>query len=146
LTWWSIPRRAWVIILAELAVIVIFGAGFYSEYLNNLSFQAYANSLAPVLIPVLSVAFGVSSATVAIFLYFGMRKITQSGETDIEAPTRKKPQSKRTIRKSSGVAGPKSVKAVVEPSDGLPRPRFIIGPASTSQKVTETGSGKKDPE
>jgi hypothetical protein len=143
LTWWKIPCRAWVIILAELAVIVFLGAGFYSEYLNNSYFQGYVNGLAPILIPVLSVAFGVSSATVATFLYFGMRRITQTQETEIGAPVRKRSQTRRTAR-TSGISEQKLARTNGESPTAVARPRLIMADPTSAAQPAEAGAGKKD--
>src|SRR2546422_11373410 len=75
LEWWSIPRRGWIIILGELVVIIGLGGWVYAEYLNNSYFQGYVNSLSPILVPIVSVGFGIASATVATVLYFTMRKV-----------------------------------------------------------------------
>src|SRR5205807_4970102 len=77
LEWWSIPRRGWIIILTELVVIISLGSWVYAEYLSNSYFQSYINSLSPAIVPIISVAFGIASATVATLLYFTMRSIRQ---------------------------------------------------------------------
>ncbi len=133
-----------MIILTELAVIMIFGAGFYSEYLSNAYFQTYVNSLAPVLIPVLSVAFGVSSATVATFLYFGMRRVSHIQESDMESAPRRKLQTRRTPRRTQVVSEPKPAKDMGESSTRVPRPRFIITNPAYPKEEVETNSGKEE--
>ena len=137
------PRRAWVIILAELAVIVFFAAGFYSEYLNNNYFQTYVNSLAPILIPVLSVAFGVCSATIATFLYFGTRKITQTHETT-GTPVKRRSQARKPAKKTVAASEQKPVRATVLAPIGVPRPRFIITNPASSTHPSDAGTEKKD--
>ncbi len=138
------PRRAWVIILAELAVIIFFASGFYSEYLNNSYFHDYLNSLAPILIPVLSVAFGVCSATIATFLYFGTRRITQTQETAIGAPPKKKSQARKTARRTLAGSEQKPAKTADETLRGVPRPRFIITNPVSSAQPSGAEPRKKD--
>ena len=137
------PRRAWVIILAELGVIVSFSVGFVSEYLNNSYFQTYLNSLAPILIPVLSVAFGVCSATIATFLYFGTRRIAQTHDT-IGTPVRKRSQTRKPAKKIAGGSEQKPARTTDETPRGVPRPRFIITDSTPSTRPGEAGSQKKD--
>jgi hypothetical protein len=141
LNWWKMPRRAWIIILSELSVIVTLGIGLYSEYLNSPYFQSYVNSLAPIVIPILSVAFGVTSASVATFLYFGMRKVQQSGHAD-ETPRRRLHRRGRKIHTG---ADHKSAKTVAANSGGVPKPRFVItGPGQVKDSNEKSTTEKKD--
>src|SRR5947208_17037385 len=64
LEWWSIPRRGWIIILTELAVIIGLSSWVYAEYLSNAYFQSYVNSLSPVVVPSISMWLGIASHTV----------------------------------------------------------------------------------
>src|SRR5437899_2640331 len=75
LTWWNFPKKAWLIIIGELAVIASLSVWLYLTYLNDLYFQTYTNGLSPILVPVLSVAFVISSASIATYLYLGMKRI-----------------------------------------------------------------------
>src|SRR6266487_6973273 len=93
LTWWNFPKKAWLIIIGELAVITSLSVSLYITYLSNVYFQTYVNSLSPILVPVLSVAFGISSASIATYLYLGMKRIRISQE--LEAPVKKRVQSRR---------------------------------------------------
>jgi hypothetical protein len=93
LEWWSIPRKAWIIILAELCVIVGLSGSIASVYFNDLYFQAYVNSLAPILVPVVSVGFGIASASTATLFYFRMKNLTHAGETTGEEDA--KPRGQR---------------------------------------------------
>lgn len=97
--WWNIPRRGWIIILGELAVIITLGSWVYAEYLNNSYFQSYVNSLSPILVSIVSVGFGIASATVATLLYFTMRKVKQRERPGEEEQSRKRGLAKKTIRK-----------------------------------------------
>jgi len=100
LQWWSIPRRGWIIILAELAVIVTLASWVYSEYLNNTYFQSYLNGLSPILVPIISVGFGITSATVATLLYFTMRNVRQRGGPSEEDLDRKRVPAKKVVKKT----------------------------------------------
>jgi hypothetical protein len=84
LEWWSIPRKAWIMILAELCVIVGLCGSVVSTYFNDIYFQIYVNSLAPILIPVASLGFGVASASTATVLYFRMKNLSRLGEEAME--------------------------------------------------------------
>ncbi len=75
LTWWNFPKKAWIIILSELSVIAYLSISFYLVYLNDAYFQAYANGLSPLVVPLLSVGFGLSSASIATYMYLGMKRV-----------------------------------------------------------------------
>jgi hypothetical protein len=111
LQWWSIPRRGWIIILAELAVIVTLAGWVYSEYVNNTYFQSYVNGLSPILLPIVSVGFGITSATIATLLYFTMRNVRmKEGPREDDLP-RKRASAKKTMKKSQ-VSSSRTEKAV----------------------------------
>jgi hypothetical protein len=97
LTWWNFPKKAWLIIVGELVVIAALSSWLYSTYLNNAYFQTYVDSLSPILIPVLSVAFGISSASIATYLYLGMKRIQTLREPEV--PVKKRAQSRRTPKR-----------------------------------------------
>src|SRR5437899_11759980 len=102
LEWWDIPRRGWIIILTELAVIIGLGSWVYAEYLSNLYFQSYVNNLSPILVPVVSVGFGIASATVATLLYFTMRNVMKrEGVRDEELSTRRGSSTRILKKKQS---------------------------------------------
>ena len=88
LTWWNFPKKAWLIIFAELCIISSLAVSLYVTYLNDVYFQAYANSLSPVLVPVLSVAFGISSASIATYLYLGMKRIRASHDSSFSVKSK----------------------------------------------------------
>jgi hypothetical protein len=69
----------------------------YLTYLNDIYFQTYANSLSPILVPVLSVAFGISSASIATYLYLGMKRIRTSHEP--QAPVRGRVHPRKTPKR-----------------------------------------------
>jgi hypothetical protein len=112
LTWWNFPKKAWLIIIVELGIIASLSGWLYSTYLNNLYFQTYVDSLSPALVPVLSVAFGISSASIATYLYLGMKRVQALQEP--ETLVKKRVQSRRTSKRpvlstsSSKVADPPS--------------------------------------
>ena len=91
-TWWNFPKKAWLIIVGELGVITSLSIWLYLTYLNDIYFQTYANSLSPVLVPVLSVAFGISSASIATYLYLGMKRIRTSHDSRVTLRNRAHPQ------------------------------------------------------
>jgi hypothetical protein len=93
LTWWNFPKKAWLIIIVELGIIASLSGWLYSTYLNNAYFQTYVDSLSPVLVPILSVAFGISSASIATYLYLGMKRIQTLREPEV--PVKKRVQSRR---------------------------------------------------
>jgi hypothetical protein len=88
LTWWSFPKKAWLIIIGELAIITSLSISLYITYLTNVFFQEYVNSLSPVFVPVLSVAFGISSASIATYLYLGMKRIRTFQEPGVAVKKR----------------------------------------------------------
>ncbi len=124
-------------------MIIVLGYWVYSTYLNDFYFQSYVNSLSPILVPMVSVAFGVSSATVATFLYFGMRRVRQAQEAE-EAP-RRKPQPRRPAKKIQVTSGSKPTKAEAARPLGVPRPRFVITPtAPATDAALKPGNEKKE--
>jgi hypothetical protein len=98
LTWWEIPKRAWIVIFLELAVITLLSGWLFSTYLNDVYFRSYVDSLSPALVPILSVAFGISSASIAIYLYLGMKRITLAHPP--EAPVKNRTHSHKTSKRS----------------------------------------------
>src|SRR6266705_3675434 len=97
LAWWNFPKKAWLIILVELAVIMSLSVSLYITYLSNVYFQTYVNSLTPILVPILSVAFGISSASIASYLYLGMKRIRTFQEP--ETPVKKRIQQRKTPKR-----------------------------------------------
>src|SRR5712692_176020 len=116
LTWWNFPKKAWLIIIVELGIIASLSGWLYLTYLNNVYFQTYVDSLSPVLVPVLSVAFGISSASIATYLYLGMKRIRTLQEPEVAVE--KRVQARRAPRRH---ATPLSSKhSAVEPIEALP--------------------------
>jgi len=114
----------------------------YSEYVNNTYFQIYVNSLSPILVPIVSVGFGITSATVATLLYFTMRNIRQSEGLD-EGPARRRVLAKKSVKKPQ-VSSSRNEK----PSTGglavFPRPRSQT--AGTSGYKRSTSQDNRDEE
>ncbi len=98
-TWWNLPQRAWYLILAELVIIIFLASSLVMEYFYNAYFRNYVDSLSPILIPLASVAFGVSSATVAARLYMGMRRV-QTVQEETKVPVRRRTTGLRTRRRA----------------------------------------------
>ena len=72
------------------------------EYVNDIYFQNYVNSLATVIVPVLGVALGKASASATTILYFDMRKPRHAEATDaIVEDSGGKTQSERHMRCST---------------------------------------------
>jgi hypothetical protein len=97
LTWWNFPKKAWLIIIGELGLITSLSVWLYLTYLNDVYFQSYANGFSPILVPVLSVAFGISSASIATYLYLGMKRIRTSQEPQV--PVRNKVHPRKTPKR-----------------------------------------------
>ena len=97
MTWWNFPKKAWLVIIVELAVITSLSVSLYITYLSNIYFQTYVNNLSPILVPVLSVAFGISSASIATYLYLGMKRIRTFQEPGV--PIKKKAQQRKISKR-----------------------------------------------
>jgi len=97
LTWWNFPRRAWLIIISELCVITSLSVWIYLTYLNDVYFQSYTNGFSPILVPALSVAFGISSASIATYLYLGTKRVRTSPQPD--SPVKKRVHPRKTSRR-----------------------------------------------
>jgi hypothetical protein len=135
LQWWNIPRRGWIIILGELAVIIGLVSWVYSEYLNNAYLQSYVNSLSPILLPVLSVGFGLASATVATLLYFTVRNLRRNGVLSEEDQAPRRVQAKKTVKRSQ-VASPRSERTSTGGLPLVPRPRVLAAGTSGAKRST----------
>jgi hypothetical protein len=106
LTWWNFPKKAWLIIIGELAIITSLSVWLYLTYLNDIYFQSYANGLSPILVPVLSVAFGISSASIATYLYLGTKRIRNSQESQV--PVRNRGHSRKSSKRPPHPVTPQS--------------------------------------
>jgi len=145
LEWWNIPRRGWIIILGELVAIIGLGGWVYAEYLNNSYFQGYVNSLSPILVPIVSVSFGIASATVATVLYFTMRKVGRKEGLEGEDSMRRRGPEKKTVKKpqfssSRSERGGKGAIAM------MPRPKPAIAAGSGAKRGTVQDSNDDEDE
>jgi hypothetical protein len=145
LQWWSIPRRGWIIILAELAVIVTLAGWVYSEYVNSTYFQSYVNGLSPILLPIVSVGFGVSSATIATLLYFTMRNVRQREGLREENSPRRHVSARRAVKKPM-VTFSRTEKPTTGGFAMGPRARPPVTGVSSSKRGTVQDSGNDEDE
>ncbi len=133
------PKRAWVLILAQFAIILFLAASLVSNYFNNIYYQNYVNSISPILIPVLSIAFGATSATIAIKLYLGVRKI-RSLQEEVDSQGRRRSQSKRPKRPAPNTplpgtaAVPATAASPPKPPTLTPVTKKVEGPVVVSEK------------
>jgi hypothetical protein len=142
LEWWNIPRRGWIIILSELAVIVGLAGWAYSEYLNNAYFQTYVNGLSPVLVPIVSVGFGITSATVATLLYFTIKNMKQRERPREEDASTRRSSPKKTIKKRPGSASAREKTSTGTPAAGQ-NTKGPVGVAFRSKRGgTQPSSGE----
>ncbi len=142
--WWSIPRRGWIIILAELAVIVALASWVYSEYVNNTYFQSYVNGLSPILLPIVSVGFGITSATIATLLYFTMQNVRQrEGLTEEDSPRRHVP-ARRAVKKPM-ITSTRTEKPTTGGLAMGPRARPpVTGESSSKPGTAQDGGNEED--
>ena len=114
----------------------------YAEYLSNLYFQSYVNNLSPILVPVVSVGFGIASATVATLLYFTMRNVRKREGVKDEEVSTKRGTTKKTVKKPQA-SSPRSEKATGA-STTVPRQRASIVGASSVRRGTAQQSSNED--
>jgi len=95
--------------MGELAIITSLSLSLYITYLSNSYFQTYVNSLSPILVPVLSVAFGISSASIATYLYLGMKRIRTFQDPEPAAKKRAHPRKTPKHPQQSSTSQPKPV-------------------------------------
>jgi hypothetical protein len=141
LEWWSIPRKAWIIILAELSVIVVLASSVASVYFNDINFQVYVNSLAPILVPVVSVGFGIASASTATILYFRMKNLTRAGKTTVEEDAKPRGQKHAARRMATNDRTGKSITSSVSQASRL---RPLMPGASPARSPATPTVEKKD--
>ncbi len=123
-------------------MIIGLSSWVYAEYLSNLYFQSYVNNLSPILVPVVSVGFGIASATVATLLYFTMRNVRKrEGVKDEELSTRRG-STKRTVKKPQASFS-RSEKAAAAPTPA-PRQRASIAGASSVRRGTAQQSSDEN--
>ena len=132
-------------ILGELAVIIGLAAWVYSEYVNNSYFQSYVNSLSPIFVPIMSVGFGMTSATVATMLYFTMTNIRGTEGAREEDLTRRRVPAKKTARKPQ-VASPRSERTATGGLSLVPRSRGLVAGTSGSKRLAAQGGRDEEDE
>ena len=123
-------------------MIIGLSSWVYAEYLSNSYFQSYVNGLSPILVPVVSVGFGIASATVATLLYFTMRNVRKrEGVKDEELSTRR--GSTKRILKKQQASSSRSEKAAGS-SIMVPRQRASIAGASSVRRGTAQQSSDEN--
>jgi hypothetical protein len=127
LTWWNFPKKAWLIIIGELAIIASLSVSLYITYLDNIYFQTYVNTLSPILVPILSVAFGISSASIATYLYLGMKRIRTFQEPGVTVKKRGQPRKTTKRPPQPSTSQPKIVEL---PPTISARPKPLVPPQS----------------
>ncbi len=125
-------------------MIITLASWVYSEYVNNTYFQSYVNSLSPILIPIVSVGFGITSATIATLLYFTMRNVRQQEGPREEDLPRKRVPLKKTIKKAQAQSS-KTEKTVTGALQPGPRARAPIS-GTWSPRRTAHDSGNEEDE
>jgi hypothetical protein len=115
--------------------------------LNNSYFQSYVNSLSPILVPIVSVGFGIASATVATMLYFTLRNIRQTRGLEEEDLAVKRSARKKTARKPQ-VASPRNERTSTGGLPLVPRPRALVsgtpGPKRSATQVSRDEEDQSD--
>jgi hypothetical protein len=125
-------------------VIIGLGSWVYSEYLNNPYFQSYMNSLSPILVPVVSVGFGIVSATVATQLYFTMRNIREQEGGKKEDHASRRGPAKKTARKPQ-ISSSRNEKPVTGSPALVPRPKlFLAGQPKPKRGASQENSDEDE--
>jgi len=123
-------------------VIIGLSSWVYAEYLSNSYFQSYVNNLSPILVPVVSVGFGIASATVATLLYFTMRNVRKREAVKDEELSTRRGATKRTVKKPQA-SSPRSEKATGATTTVL-RQRASITGGPTVRRGTAQQSSDED--
>jgi len=143
LEWWELPRKAWIIILGQSALVLFLSSWLLAEYLNNPFMQQYLTNLAPTIVPILSLAFGATAAMTATTLYLRFRKLKEANDRldtiprSIQArraPRKRIPQKPLTTK----------TKDEQQPS-GIPTPTFILTDSKPSPIAEEKADSQQSP-
>jgi hypothetical protein len=126
-------------------VIATLASCVYSEYVNNTYFQSYVNSLSPILLPIVSVGFGITSATIATLLYFTMRNVRRREGPREEDLSRKRVPVKKTLKKPRAQPS-KTEKAVTGALALGPRARAPISGSLSPRRGTAQDGGNEEDE
>jgi len=137
LEWWELPRKAWIIILGQTALVLFLSSWLLAEYLNNPFMQQYLTNLAPTIVPILSLAFGATAAMTATTLYLRFRKLKEANDRLDTIP--RSLQARRAPRKRVPQK-PLTTKTNEQQPSGLPTPKFIITESNPSPVVEEKRS------
>ncbi len=113
--------------------------------MNNTYFQSYVNGLSPILLPIVSVGFGISSATIASLLYFTTRNVRQrEGLREEDSPRRHVP-ARRAVKKPM-VTSSRTEKPTTGGLAMGPRARPPITGVSSSKRGTAQDGGNEEDE
>ena len=143
LDWWELPRKAWIIILGQTALVLFLSSWLLAEYLNNPFMQQYLTNLAPTIVPILSLAFGATAAMTATTLYLRFRKLKDANDRldtiprslqARRAPRKRIPQKPLTTK----------TKDDQQPS-GIPTPTFILTDSKPSPIAEEKADSQQSP-
>ena len=91
------------------------------------------NSLSPILVPIVSVGFGIASATAATVLYFTMRKVGRNERLDGEDSVRRRGPERKSVKKAQ-FASSRSERGGKAGITMLPRPKPAIAAGSSPKR------------
>jgi len=143
LEWWELPRKAWIIILGQSALVLFLSSWLLAEYLNNPFMQQYLTNLAPTIVPILSLAFGATAAMTATTLYLRFRKLKEANDrldTILCSLKARRPPRKRIPQKPLTT----KTKDEQQPS-GIPTPTFILTDSKPSPIAEEKADSQQSP-
>ena len=103
------------------------------------------NSLSPILVPIVSVGFGIASATVATVLYFTMRNIRQREGLKTDELSRTRGPTKKTGKKLQ-ISSSRSEKPVTGGLATVPKPKGLNVGTPTLRRGTAPASRANDEE
>lgn len=113
--------------------------------MNNTYFQTYVNGLSPILLPIVSVGFGLTSATIATLLYFTMRNIRQKERVREEDSPRRHAPARKRVKKPVITSSRTEKPTMGGPGIG-PRARPPVTGVSGSRRGTAQDSGDEEDE
>jgi len=97
------------------------------------------NSLSPILVPIVSVGFGIASATIATVLYFTMRNIKQREGLKEDELSRTRGSTKKTGKKPQ-ISPSRSEKPATGGLATLPKPKGLNVGTPTLRRGTAPAS------
>src|SRR3990172_7704340 len=150
LEWWRIPKTGWLIILTQLSVILFFTGWVYQEAQYNSYFQAYLNSVLPLVTAVLIVALAITAAPTISILRRRIRRTQQARQTTMRPKTVKRTQPPTSPHPQVSKHAPKPTDkprhpaaAAVKPARVMPTvaiPRFILEPQKPDARENPAGT------